>query len=72
MMTIVRAQERAQGSEPEVATALDELAREGARRIILAALEVKVEEYTGGSTVTHVTAAAMRWWFATGRPGRVA
>lgn len=45
MMTIVRAQERAQGSEPEVATALDELAREGARRMILAALEIEVEEY---------------------------
>jgi len=45
MMTIVRGQERAQGSEPEEATALDELAREGARRMILAALEVEVEEY---------------------------
>ena len=45
MMTIVRTQERAQGSDPEVVTALDELAREGARRMILAALEVEVEDY---------------------------
>ncbi len=44
-MTIVRTTEGVQGSEPEVATALDELAREGARRMILAALEVEVEEY---------------------------
>ena len=45
MMTLVRTAEGAQGSEAEVATALDELAREGARRMILAALEVEVEEY---------------------------
>lgn len=45
MITIVRTTAGAQGSDPEVATALDELAREGARRMILAALEVEVEEY---------------------------
>jgi putative transposase len=45
MMTIVRTRAAAQGSDPEVATALDELAREGARRMILAALEVEVAEY---------------------------
>jgi putative transposase len=45
MMTIVRTPTRAQAREPEVATALDELAREGARRMILAALEVEVAEY---------------------------
>lgn len=45
MMTIVRTPAGAQEREPEVATALDELAREGARRMILAALEVEVEEY---------------------------
>jgi putative transposase len=45
MMTIVRTQAEAQPSDPEVATALDELAREGARRMILAALEIEVEEY---------------------------
>ena len=45
MMTLVRTTEGAQGSEAEVATALDELVREGARRMILAALEVEVEEY---------------------------
>lgn len=43
MMTIVRTTTEAQ--ELEVATALDELAREGARRMILAALEVEVAEY---------------------------
>lgn len=42
-MTIVRTTTEAQ--ELEVATALDELAREGARRMILAALEVEVAEY---------------------------
>ena len=45
MMTIGRTTTGAQGSDPEGATALDELAREGARRMILAALEVEVEEY---------------------------
>jgi transposase-like protein len=45
MMTIVRTKTESQESEQVVATALDELAREGARRMILAALEVEVEEY---------------------------
>ncbi len=45
MMTIVRTQDAAQGRNQAVATALDELAREGARCMILAALEVEVEEY---------------------------
>jgi putative transposase len=45
MMTIVRTKAEAQASEQVVATALDELAREGARRMILAALEIEVEEY---------------------------
>lgn len=34
-----------QGQIPEVVQSLDELAREGARRMILAALEVEVEQY---------------------------
>lgn len=45
MMTIVRTQTDAQQSDQEIATALDELAREGARRMILAALNIEVEEY---------------------------
>ncbi|MGH8473806.1 MAG: transposase [Gammaproteobacteria bacterium] len=45
MMTIVRTKAEAQGSDQAVVTALDELAREGARRMILAALEIEVEEY---------------------------
>jgi putative transposase len=45
MMTIVRTQTEAQQSDQEIATALDELAREGARRMILAALNIEVEEY---------------------------
>ena len=45
MMTIVRTQTEAQQSDQESATALDELAREGARRMILAALDSEVEEY---------------------------
>lgn len=45
MMTIVRTKGTAQESDQAIATALDELAREGARRMILAALEMEVEEY---------------------------
>ena len=45
MMTIARTTAGEQEREPEVATALDELAREGARRMILAALEIEVDEY---------------------------
>jgi hypothetical protein len=45
MMTIVQPDEDAQGRENAVTLALDDLAREGARRIILAALAVEVEEY---------------------------
>lgn len=44
MMTIVRADEGAQASE-EIAATLDDLAREGARRMIVAALEIEVEAY---------------------------
>jgi transposase-like protein len=35
----------AEGQTPEIAQTLDELAREGARRMIVAALEVEVEQY---------------------------
>jgi hypothetical protein len=71
LVTIVRTTEGAQGSGPEVVTALDELAREGTCCMILASLEVEMEEYREG-TATHATAAAMRWWSETGRLGRVA
>ncbi|MFQ5343796.1 MAG: transposase, partial [Anaerolineae bacterium] len=33
------------GTEPEIARSLDELAREGARRMIVAALELEADEY---------------------------
>ena len=45
MMTIIHSNGSAQENEAMVATAVDALAREGARRMILAALEVEVEEY---------------------------
>ena len=45
MSTIVRTKGPAQASAQAIATALDELAREGARRMILAALEIEVAEY---------------------------
>jgi transposase-like protein len=45
MMTIVRTEEEAQGTADEITLALDELAREGARRMILAALQAEVEAY---------------------------
>jgi hypothetical protein len=34
-----------EGEAPEITQSLDELARKGARRMILAALEVEVEQY---------------------------
>jgi len=37
----------AEGQTPEIAQTLDELAREGARRMIVAALEAEVEQYVG-------------------------
>jgi transposase-like protein len=45
MMTIVRTNGEAQASEAAVAATLDDLAREGARRMIVAALDVEVAEY---------------------------
>ena len=45
MMTMVRTDGAAQATEGGLAVTLDGLAREGARRMILAALEVEVEEY---------------------------
>jgi len=45
MMTIVRTNRGAQASEEEVVATLDDLAREGARRMSVAALEVEVTEY---------------------------
>ena len=33
------------GTDPEITQSLDELAREGARRMIVAALDLEVEEY---------------------------
>jgi putative transposase len=45
MMTIIHSNGNAQENEPAVMTALDDLAREGARRMILTALEAEVEEY---------------------------
>jgi len=36
------------GEEGEARVGLDELAREGARRMIAAALEAEVDEYVGG------------------------
>jgi putative transposase len=37
--------DHAEGEVPEITESLDELAREGARRMILAALEVEVEQH---------------------------
>jgi putative transposase len=45
MMTIVRTNGGAQGNETDVTATLDDLAREGARRMIMAALEMEVAEY---------------------------
>ena len=72
MMTIVRTKAEAQECEQVVATALDELAREGARRMILAALEIEVEEYRQQYRDARVPPAAMPWWSAMGRPAPVA
>jgi hypothetical protein len=64
MMTIVRTDGAAQATEDGPAARLDDLACEGARRVILAALEVEVEEY-----VTRHR-AAMPSWSAMGRHDR--
>ena len=45
MKTIVRMHEEAQAGQAVVAATLDDLAREGARRMIVAALDVEVAEY---------------------------
>ena len=45
MMTIVHSTGSAQEKEHALTAALDDLAREGARRMILAPLEAEVEEY---------------------------
>jgi hypothetical protein len=45
MVTIVQLNEDAQGSGNAVTSALDDLAREGARRMILAPWDVEVAEY---------------------------
>jgi hypothetical protein len=45
MMTIVQTNGEGQASEVTVAATLDDLGREGARRMIMAALDVEVAEY---------------------------
>ncbi len=55
------------GTAPEVGQTLDELAREGARRMIEAALQL---ELLNASTdcVANAMSEVMRWWCATGEP----
>ena len=53
------------GEDDEVAVTLADLAREGARRrMIAAALEAEVEEYVG-SCVEEVGEDGKRWWSVT-------
>jgi hypothetical protein len=59
------------GEEDEGAVTLDELAREGARRMIAAALEAEVDEYVG-AFVDEVMRTASGWSFVTAARGSVA
>src|SRR5215207_3700149 len=53
----------------ELTTDLDELFREGARRMLAAALEAEVEAYLAAHTEL-VDERGHRWWSATGTPRR--
>ena len=56
-----------EGEFPEILQSLDELAREGARRMILAVLELGVEQYV--QDLRHLFANWITpWWCATGTP----
>jgi len=45
----------AEGQTPEITQTLDELAREGACRMIAAALEAEVEQYVEALGLVHVS-----------------
>ena len=47
---------------------LDELVREGARRMLAAALEAEVDDYLAAHTPPSGTGAAGGWWCATATP----
>ena len=47
---------------------LDDLAREGARRMLMAALQVEVAQYVDTPTRRLATRAGGGWWSATVRP----
>ena len=57
------------GEDNEVAVTLDDLAREGARRMIAAALEAEVDEYVGAFVGGASTRTASGWWSATAGRG---
>ena len=51
----------------ELAVALDEICREGARRMLAAALEAEVDEYLAAHTEER-DERGDGWWCATGTP----
>jgi hypothetical protein len=59
------------GRAEQAAVTLDELAREGARRMIATALEVEVDEYVA-SFVEERDGDGRGWWCATGTRASVA
>jgi hypothetical protein len=52
------------GEDNEIRVTLDDLAREGALRMIATALEAEVDQYVASMNATRT---ASGWWSATGR-----
>jgi hypothetical protein len=56
-----------EAARAELRADLDELAREGARRMLAAALEAEVDDYLA-ATGPNVMSVADGWWCATATP----
>ena len=50
---------------PDGVALIDEIVREGARRMLAAALEAEVDAYIAAVRATSATSAAAGWWCAT-------
>ena len=57
-----------EAAQAELRGDLDELAREGARRMLAAALEAEVDDYLAAHAPPSGTSAAGGWWCATATP----
>ena len=59
-----------EAAREDLAASLDEIVREGARRMLAAALEDEVAAYIAAHAGRAGRARAGGWWCATGTPGR--